>query len=58
MHNYNSWYVYRVLICQIYIYGNLGANEFGEIIWDEVNIGMIILFSSRQKCAYTKYENK
>ena len=36
MNCYHIWYVYRVLICQIYIKGNLVAN--GEIFWGDVQI--------------------
>ena len=37
----NIWYVYRVLICQIYIKGNFVANEFGEIFWGDVKINAL-----------------
>ena len=38
MNCYNIWYVYRVLICQIYIKGNFVQMKFGEIFWGEVKI--------------------
>ena len=37
----NIWYVYRKFICQIYVKGNLVANESWWNIWDEVKINAL-----------------
>ena len=39
MNCYNICYVYRVLICQIYVKMNIRLQmKFGEIFWGEVKI--------------------